>query len=1586
MSEEVTLGETTMPQATMPQATMPLEEEPVIELGDRIRLLGGKHDKTSGRVIYRTEDELHLMPDGLTNTALIFPLTEEGFDPEAAIESVEILSKRRKPALIDILDLNVDQILETFDATGKPLSTYTIIKVIPEEDTIVVKNEEEGEVFLNFNYRGIPNDLPFRVIRSRQAPEEPKAEPLEDETTKEEEEGEVLEDYAFLDEELEAPAESMEYFVEIPRAERIYSVIEQKSEAYAELLSLNTLPMQKLLTTQKSVRVLTELFFHLRSSILRVANDGTPDGLEKASLQDLINILETGHLTLSRAVIDADKILYHDLESEKANQNTEGVNFQYFDHKIASSVNYLLNSNDVAGQKFRSFFNGYLEKYGSSWIPNVEPRVAFQTDEEVFRAMPPDKNPLVPGYPSDLPTKKRDLSSEYATKLSMSLMRCLKAVRSRGHLLQPGEEAAILSYILFPLEHFNSLTTVRLESLTKDILAGLTSMKSMKEIIDLGEITDIPSSKHPFVVGVQGGTLGNIPIRDYLNTVGLKAEGMGDVWHLQTVLGMKENEWTLDQQVVLSKIITATQNQILSEILRQREVLEQAVLQPPAVQGIQMIPDGPAMIQKLAEEPYLREIQTTIKEQMPAFANSDVALVGLLLRNHSEMAFAMLADQPAALTRERMRYARNEYLNALQIYQKRKQRALDAGQPPIEIHCAHVKPLQMIRKVKDINTRFALLSKFLTTFQGIKEDNWVKCNASAGGSSHNLLCVHELLQIYQYLRPGDVAVLNKDIQLTYGGGQFQGHYICRNCGQPISELEFDTHLEFDDNGVPMMGRSELVDKDAITLEEIDQILGPAGDLKTEMPSEFNNEDKKLYYMAAKQLADRLNAPLEKADYLRIVNRTYAFIQTLPVREVFVKQIQKVLQIDYDIYKNRAVLCAIGAHMLIVIQTKMPDMFIRASSGCRSLGGQPLKEDNDTTGIDCIVSTIASIQINHPPWNLTQFKDQKVVQDTFLPILKNIIMDPTILNALAEKRNWQREVLGEAAGQGRPSEILPSNFAPIPYEMKAEDFVEKVIVPEAATVEDRAELWIRQGNALAKKNKMSMPIAFSETSCCISPLSTLDTFWKSSAVRDSLPTFSKREGIQSPPKITRTEPTMKPSQIVRPLPDAPEESYYLLFLKVCYDGERKGYTHEFGLTHTCMWCGLKVTDETKGLQAIESQGIEVTKETFEDLLNETHRVNSFKTRMHLEITGPLENWISLVNIDPEPAVGYKDIMTKTQNALEKLPPDAKEDEVARALSDFSILADTMKIACEKRLSSKQQHALLESLVSNGAESIMRFLQSYVMVPLQQLISKTTPQLSIQKAWKLSDQHEKDITRLLLEHRSYISKFNKVVITPWLKAKIQTLLLQTRSILDVLVRLRPLQVPGSRMTYKFLLEFCLYAPLANFVDPDTLPIAASISESQIEQDVLFPATFISTMINRFKEEGFNLTPEQVRELIAKRNEQEKANILSNMSKMDRAGKEIEMIKMRLGIGDWAVGGTKAIYAYDPERYDIERDQRAEAGIIDFPGYGPEGPSETQLATPDGRPIARDAFGFDLHGAQEEGYIGDSDLADAMGFDED
>jgi hypothetical protein len=133
----------------------------------------------------------------------------------------------------------------------------------------------------------------------------------------------------------------------------------------------------------------------------------------------------------------------------------------------------------------------------------------------------------------------------------------------------------------------------------------------------------------------------------------------------------------------------------------------------------------------------------------------------------------------------------------------------------------------------------------------------------------------------------------------------------------------------------------------------------------------------------------------------------------------------------------------------------------------------------------------------------------------------------------------------------------------------------------------------------------------------------------------------------------------------------------------------------------------------------------------------------------------------------------------------------------------------------------------------------------------------------------------------------------------------------------------------------------------------------------------------MVKRFNEEGLHLTPERIRELIAIRKEKEATNILKKMTKMTRGEKEVAKIQMKFGLGEWAVGGTSAIYKYDGGQYDKERDQRAEAGIISFPEFAPEGAVNAQ---------AQDGLGYFQDQGDETGYIDDGELGDINGFDED
>jgi hypothetical protein len=88
-----------------------------------------------------------------------------------------------------------------------------------------------------------------------------------------------------------------------------------------------------------------------------------------------------------------------------------------------------------------------------------------------------------------------------------------------------------------------------------------------------------------------------------------------------------------------------------------------------------------------------------------------------------------------------------------------------------------------------------------------------------------------------------------------------------------------------------------------------------------------------------------------------------------------------------------------------------------------------------------------------------------------------------------------------------------------------------------------------------------------------------------------------------------------------------------------------------------------------------------------------------------------------------------------------------------------------------------------------------------------------------------------------------------------------------------------------------------------------------------------------LQRYTVEGLDYTEDAIRDMLAKRAEVEKQTMIGKFARMTEEEKRVELVNKKLGLGDWAVGGTKAIRFYDPDQYEVERKQRAEMGLSDF-----------------------------------------------------
>jgi hypothetical protein len=213
------------------------------------------------------------------------------------------------------------------------------------------------------------------------------------------------------------------------------------------------------------------------------------------------------------------------------------------------------------------------------------------------------------------------------------------------------------------------------------------------------------------------------------------------------------------------------------------------------------------------DDAFLADDIEIFKSRNPVLQESDIALFASILRVHADYFQAVLGQQPLIMAEQGLALRRSMKLEALRQEELLKAKKAEAGLVPVPNLCEHVSALRTIRRIKDEKERYYYLTKFFAKYQGKRrEDNWIECKVC----QKELLCVHERLLIQAYLNPLDKPALLKRVNLNFSGGVFQGYYICRSCGQPIQQIGYDTNIQFDDEGRPMSGRAELVDKEALT--------------------------------------------------------------------------------------------------------------------------------------------------------------------------------------------------------------------------------------------------------------------------------------------------------------------------------------------------------------------------------------------------------------------------------------------------------------------------------------------------------------------------------------------------------------------------------------------------------------------------------------------------------------------------------------------------------------------------------------------------------------------------------------------------
>jgi hypothetical protein len=1241
----------------------------------------------------------------------------------------------------------------------------------------------------------------------------------------------------------------------------------------------------------------------------------------------------------------------------------------------------------------------------------VEPIWHALSDSEFFRTMPPDTvqdedgiealNRILPGYTPSNPGEKD--STPVFDKVSFGVERALtttyrKGVDRKKQALLPEESATMNSYLIFPAKTANTIGTTRSSSLAIDSGRSQMIKHTMYDIIqEIGGPKEVGTSADLILLDVEGTTLGNIPLKDYIEGISVPALGIGDTFATLEQYGIDKLELTPELAGVLLNKIELYQSQLLSTLSKLRTIIETEGAKEPE---LNLFLENPSFLEEILSQPKLVEDLQEFERINPSLASSDLGKVAYLLQKHHDY-FQVAAGRNPVLIAKALLDANNDaYIQSLKIANIIKYNKLNAGFKPKKNTCKHVKDLVAVRRISDDYERFKNLVDFFKKYQGTRDGNWIDCNLC----KEHLLCIHERLQIQAFLSPKEKQAIEKEIILKFSGGVFQGKYICRNCGQAIKDLDFDNNVEFDDEGRPKSGRAVLVDEDAIFEEKLDSLV--SAPIELSQKKELNLSDAEIvYYNVIREIVERVGISMDNAGYRRVINQTIAYISKFPKRGVYEKS-RTATAPDYDTALSRTVITGAATYLLLEIQTKIPSYVVRYTLiGCKTPGfdGYPL--DDDTTkkqGIEYIACAVGSIRRNEAPWNQTGFskiadvtKRQNYIVIYIEKCLQMVLKDEMILAHLAEKRAYLTDVIGVEADKDRPKDMIPATFLPQQIIITPEDAAKDVITPEVAAamgnkgVQALVKLWIRQAHSLAKRTaSLVRGSPLSETTCCLANINSPGTFWKSAS---DLPPIGRRKLVpnqQGSPLVTPFIPRDAGSVVAEP----DRELYYRLFLKCCFQGPRKGYPHEPGLTNMCGWCGFQfptnpavMDTDTEGKTALSSQSIDTNTAEFTSLLDTIHKVNNVEPLKRHELHSVEEIMSEFGEISPPPIPDWNAVIAETTTRFLELPPNTDRGDIVAAASVISEATSTPRRVIYERIKVEAYQNILEEIVNLSWLNFFQVIQNYFITPAQRLVSEYNPKslfVPIELETSLSKQHvEDDLNPILKAEVASVSKREEIIKKPaynFAREKLNYFISQMSAIIRFKSKVRPIIIPGRDVTLTYIQRTLLYGPLSTLLNPAEIPSGfkdLTSVESVADKSMDFLSEIITDTLRKYRVERLSFNDEEIKRQIAIRNEKERFNVIMEFDKKTDEERAIELMNKRLGLGKWAVGGTKLIYAYDKDYYDLEREKRLAAGIFDVPGLGVDVEGLGQEFDAMGFQVASDAE-YERDGGYDFTQTGDDD----------
>ena len=843
------------------QATTGAEGGDPLHIGNLVGIVSDLHGLVVGRVVYRDQKMVRVMPQEVSDRAFEFPMTEDGssFDPDLGVQSIEVLEDATSDYYVDFLGARPGEMLEFFTIDGeeadKPGEVAEVIKTATK-DSIRLK---DGRVL---NFRGRGPKPPVAVIRVSTAANIA-ATAVTDAAIGEAEgaaqtaavaAAQRRTELLALLSEVAAPAT----MAILPSTQQTFPESLQREEMFQDLLA-NLSAKQR--TNPRRIRFIereVDLALALKNNVLLRDEAGNPDGYRETDIRSVLDAIKSAPgpvpvavpIVAGARVLNVDDIpagtqfrpgdvfprILGDVETE-----SEVLAAVFQDGSLpatrASRVSTAVQ--ETAAARAAQGFYGYLyDLLGRDLITlkgEVVAGAEWTVDQDVIRTASLSK--AVQGFTSGLPDAEDPVSLSLlvndVTSRSLRALTPLKFIHPRTgntYIGAPSDPSRVTGYVMLPPKAAlklrpptrpGDLPTALLYSAALEADSLPTVAQTLSDLYTLD-----PGPQNAWTLSADGtGPGGDTEIATWLSMVLRYAVHPSDslgprtprILGLLDAFGLGESDLPQPVAAVIHQWVKRSQAQWRDLLTAQRAATQKALNEDVArvfqsVTGADS-PLWPALL--TAAEP-LADLIADIRRRNPAIGEAPT-LLSVSLQHEAQgdaapLAWGVIAgldnrpievDQAAAgeaLTASRSYILRRKALRDLPLLKLR-------AAPEVNT-CPHVATLEAIRNQRDALQRSRLLREFVEEYQGGREGEWMTCTLCR----QHAVCYHELMELEAMAQPARLDAIQKQILIRFGGGRYEGKIVCRNCGQGLQDIDYEQGVEFDDEGRAVTGMSVLTEE------------------------------------------------------------------------------------------------------------------------------------------------------------------------------------------------------------------------------------------------------------------------------------------------------------------------------------------------------------------------------------------------------------------------------------------------------------------------------------------------------------------------------------------------------------------------------------------------------------------------------------------------------------------------------------------------------------------------------------------------------------------------------------------------------